>query len=81
MRCSPIPHQPQVPRWSLLGRLKRLTFPKLTGGGHSFGGGASPGVAAVVAGRLLCDTYLISRELVGGCAGFRGGGGFSDGAI
>lgn len=57
----------QVPLWSRIGRLKRSSFPKLTGGGHSFGGGASPGVISSVAGRLLCDTYLIARELVGDC--------------
>lgn len=29
-----------------------------------YGGGASPGVQAAVAGRLVCDTYLSSRELL-----------------
>jgi hypothetical protein len=56
---------PQVPMWSRIGRLSRSTFPKLTGGGHVFGGGASPGALGCLAGRLLCDTYL---------AGERGGG-------
>eukprot|EP00775_Hariotina_reticulata_P008338 gene8338-8523_t len=45
----------------LLGRLQKH---KLTGGGHTFGGGAGPGLMAVLAGRLLCDTYLSARELV-----------------
>lgn len=39
-------------------------MPHLHGGGHVFGGGASAGVLAVLAGRLLCDTYLAARELV-----------------
>ncbi|GAX83060.1 hypothetical protein CEUSTIGMA_g10486.t1 [Chlamydomonas eustigma] len=54
----------KVPLWSRIGRLKRQVYPKLTGGGHNFGGGASHGVMSAVAGRLLCDTYLIARELV-----------------
>ncbi len=54
----------QVPHWSSLGRLKRLKFPSLGGGGGSFGGGAGPGAMSVVAGRLICDTYLSARELV-----------------
>ena len=28
------------------------------------GGGASPGAASVVAGRLICDTYMAARDLV-----------------
>jgi DNA polymerase alpha subunit A len=48
----------QVQLWSRLGRLKRSNFPKMTGGGHTFGGGAAPGLLSVLAGRLLCDTYL-----------------------
>ena len=59
---SPSSPPPQVPLWSRIGRLKRQVYPKLTGGGHNFGGGASAGVMSAVAGRLLCDTYLI-----GGC--------------
>ncbi|KIY94207.1 DNA polymerase alpha subunit A, partial [Monoraphidium neglectum] len=48
----------KVPLWSRVGRLRRNTFPKLTGGGHIFGGGASAGLLTCLAGRLLCDTYL-----------------------
>jgi DNA polymerase alpha subunit A len=55
---------PQVANWSSLGRLRRSRFPSLGGGGHAFGGGAGPGALSVVAGRLLCDTYLASRDLV-----------------
>ncbi|PSC73303.1 DNA polymerase alpha catalytic subunit [Micractinium conductrix] len=54
----------KVPNWSSLGRLKRSRFPNLGGGGHQFGGGAGAGVLSVVAGRLLCDTYLAARDLV-----------------
>ena len=54
----------QVPQWSRIGRLKRDAFPKLTGGGHTFGGGAGAGALKTLAGRLLCDTYLSARELV-----------------
>ena len=39
-------------------------MPKLTGGGNLFGGGASQGVLTCVAGRLICDTYLASRDLL-----------------
>ncbi len=48
----------KAPLWSRVGRLRRNTFPKLTGGGHIFGGGASAGLLTCLAGRLLCDTYL-----------------------
>ena len=54
----------QMPHWSRLGRLKRSKMPNLTGGGHAYGGGAGPGVLAVLAGRMLCDTYLAARDLV-----------------
>jgi hypothetical protein len=55
--------------WSRIGRLSRSTFPKLTGGGHVFGGGASPGALGCLAGRLLCDTYLAGER--GGFEGWR----------
>ena len=54
----------QVPNWSRIGRLKRSKFPSLTGGGHTFGGGAGAGLLSATAGRLLCDTYLGARELL-----------------
>jgi DNA polymerase alpha subunit A len=47
-----------------VGRLKRSTFPNLSGGGHTFGGGAGAGLLTALAGRLLCDTYLGARELL-----------------
>jgi len=60
----------RAPHWSRLGRLKRSKPPGGMGGGGGSGGngpgggGASPGLAATLAGRLLCDTYLASRDLV-----------------
>lgn len=50
--------------WSKIGRLKRSQMPRLNGGGSTFGSGASPGALTCIAGRLLCDTYLSSRELL-----------------
>eukprot|EP00897_Mesotaenium_endlicherianum_P001393 jgi/Mesen1/1281/ME000013S00772 len=54
----------KVGNWSSIGRLKRMHMPRLTGGGNVYGGGAAPGVLACIAGRLLGDTYLSSRELL-----------------
>lgn len=50
--------------WSKIGRLKRSVMPKLTKGNTIFGSGASPGIMSCIAGRLLCDTYLSSRDLL-----------------
>ncbi|KDP31949.1 hypothetical protein JCGZ_12410 [Jatropha curcas] len=50
--------------WSKIGRLKRSAMPKLTKGNSIFGSGASPGIMSCIAGRLLCDTYLCSRDLL-----------------
>ncbi|XP_044469106.1 DNA polymerase alpha catalytic subunit [Mangifera indica] len=50
--------------WSKIGRLKRSEMPKLMKGRSTFGSGASPGVMSCIAGRLLCDTYLCSRDLL-----------------
>uniref|UniRef100_A0A803KXY4 DNA polymerase n=1 Tax=Chenopodium quinoa TaxID=63459 RepID=A0A803KXY4_CHEQI len=50
--------------WSKIGRLKRATMPKLTKGSTIFGSGASPGIMSCIAGRLSCDTYLCSRDLL-----------------
>jgi DNA polymerase alpha subunit A len=55
----------KVPHWSRVGRLKRTRFPNLNGGGGGGGGGgASLGAMSCVAGRLLADTYLASREFI-----------------
>lgn len=50
--------------WSKIGRLKRSVMPKLGKGNRIFGSGASPGILSCIAGRLLCDTYLCSRDLL-----------------
>ncbi|KAK8938032.1 DNA polymerase alpha catalytic subunit [Platanthera guangdongensis] len=50
--------------WSKIGRLKRSIMPKLTKGNALYGSGASPGIMSCIAGRLLCDTYLSSRDLL-----------------
>ncbi|ESW28786.1 hypothetical protein PHAVU_002G017900 [Phaseolus vulgaris] len=50
--------------WSKLGRLNRSTMPKLGRRSKVFGSGADPGIMSCIAGRLLCDTYLCSRDLL-----------------
>lgn len=50
--------------WSKIGRLKRSVMPKLAKGSSIFGSGASQGMMSCIAGRLLCDTYLCSRDLL-----------------
>ncbi|CAA0840971.1 DNA polymerase alpha catalytic subunit [Striga hermonthica] len=50
--------------WSKIGRLKRSVMPKLSKGSSVFGSGASPGIMTCIAGRLLCDTYICSRDLL-----------------
>ncbi|GAB2282716.1 hypothetical protein Dimus_017255 [Dionaea muscipula] len=50
--------------WSKIGRLKRSVMPKLSKGSHVFGSGASPGIMSCIAGRVLCDTFLCSRDLL-----------------
>ncbi|KAG6729216.1 hypothetical protein I3842_01G015200 [Carya illinoinensis] len=62
-------HRTQVCRvpssmWSKIGRLKRSVMPKLAKGSSIFGSGASQGMMSCIAGRLLCDTYLCSRDLL-----------------
>ncbi|KAK1410275.1 hypothetical protein QVD17_36810 [Tagetes erecta] len=50
--------------WSKIGRLKRSEMPRLSKGSTVFGSGASPGIMSCIAGRLLCDTFLCSRDLL-----------------
>ncbi|KAK9061861.1 hypothetical protein SSX86_019045 [Deinandra increscens subsp. villosa] len=50
--------------WSKIGRLKRSEMPRLGKGSTVFGSGASPGIMSCIAGRLLCDTFLCSRDLL-----------------
>ncbi|CAF2163499.1 unnamed protein product [Brassica napus] len=49
--------------WSKIGRLKRSSMPKLKGN-TSYGSGATLGIMSCIAGRLLCDTDLCSRDLL-----------------
>ncbi|XP_020880937.1 DNA polymerase alpha catalytic subunit [Arabidopsis lyrata subsp. lyrata] len=53
----------QSSMWSKIGRLKRSFMPKLKGN-TNFGSGATPGLMSCIAGRLLCDIDLCSRELL-----------------
>ncbi|RXH75354.1 hypothetical protein DVH24_030075 [Malus domestica] len=50
--------------WSKIGRLKRSGMPNLAKGSSIFGSGASLGILSCISGRLLCDTYLCSRDLL-----------------
>ncbi|KAL1561351.1 DNA-directed DNA polymerase [Salvia divinorum] len=51
--------------WSKIGRLKRSIMPKLQKKRSSvFGSGASQRIMSCVAGRLLCDTYICSQDLL-----------------
>ncbi|CAL1408641.1 unnamed protein product [Linum trigynum] len=47
--------------WSKLGRLKRSVMPKLF---KPNGSRASKGIMSCLSGRLLCDTYICSRDLL-----------------
>lgn len=49
--------------WSRLGRRKRSKWPKLQGG-ISGSGKSSYGEQMVMCGRLVCDTYTASQDLV-----------------
>ncbi|KAJ2777982.1 DNA-directed DNA polymerase alpha catalytic subunit pol1 [Coemansia interrupta] len=54
-------HRMQAQRtsgWSALGRLRRRVMPKLSAGDTSFA------ARQVVAGRVVCDTYLAAKDLV-----------------
>ncbi|KAI3914056.1 hypothetical protein MKW98_010868 [Papaver atlanticum] len=50
--------------WSKIGCLKRSAMPKLTKADTIYGSGASRGIMTCTAGRLICDTYLCSRDLL-----------------
>ena len=53
----------KVAHWSKVGRMRMKNMPKLGGGGGGFGAG-NWAEWSVVAGRLMCDTYLSARELL-----------------
>lgn len=57
--------QAKAPRWSRFGRLRKDKMPKLNAG-HGNGGGNSIsfGVQSALAGRLIADTMIASRELL-----------------
>lgn len=52
----------KVPHWSRIGRLRRSIMPRLGGGP----GARSSGIAGrmAIAGRLLCDVKISSKELI-----------------
>ncbi|KAJ1909617.1 DNA-directed DNA polymerase alpha catalytic subunit pol1 [Tieghemiomyces parasiticus] len=52
--------------WSRLGRLRRTQWPKALNAGSSGGGWttASYGERAILSGRVVCDTYLASKDLI-----------------
>ncbi|KAJ3221314.1 DNA-directed DNA polymerase alpha catalytic subunit pol1 [Clydaea vesicula] len=50
-------------QWSKLGRLRRKQFPKLQPGAGGMGE-SSLQERSICSGRLLCDTYLMSKDLV-----------------
>ncbi|GER47322.1 DNA polymerase [Striga asiatica] len=60
VQASPVPFS----ILSKIGRLKRSVMPKLSKRSSVFGSGASPGIMSCIAGRLLCDTYICSRDLL-----------------
>ena len=55
----------KIGHWSRIGRMKRTRMPNLNGSGGAYGGGASIGAMQCIAGRLLADTYLSAKDLLG----------------
>ncbi|XP_062521858.1 DNA polymerase alpha catalytic subunit-like isoform X2 [Corticium candelabrum] len=51
----------KVPHWSRVGRLRRSIMPRLSGPG---GFGVSTGERIAMAGRMMCDVKLSSKELI-----------------
>ncbi|KAI7832947.1 hypothetical protein BX661DRAFT_203935 [Kickxella alabastrina] len=49
--------------WSKLGRLRRRVMPKLQSGAGGMGE-STYGERQVVAGRIVCDTYMASKDLI-----------------
>jgi DNA polymerase alpha subunit A len=50
------------PHWSRLGRLKRTHMPKLQSGAGGMGESTFQ-EKLITAGRLICDTYLVSKVI------------------
>ena len=55
----------KIGHWSRIGRMKRTRMPNINGTGGAYGGGASMGALQCLAGRLLADTYLSAKDLLG----------------
>ncbi|KAL1526185.1 hypothetical protein AB1Y20_014913 [Prymnesium parvum] len=53
----------KIQHWSKIGRIRMKTMPKLSSSTSAFSG-SSWAEWSVVAGRLMCDTYLSARELL-----------------
>tara|TARA_B110001452_G_scaffold84451_1_gene69051 strand:+ start:98 stop:2755 length:2658 start_codon:yes stop_codon:yes gene_type:complete len=56
--------QCKILHWSKVGRMRMRTMPKLSGGTSAYSGNTFA-QWAVVAGRLMCDTFLSAQELLG----------------
>jgi len=54
----------KVAHWSKIGRMRVRNMPRLSSSGGSFGGGGNWAEWSVVAGRLMCDTFVSARELL-----------------
>ena len=55
----------KIGHWSRIGRMKRTRMPNINGSGGAYGGGASLGAMQCITGRLLADTYLSAKDLLG----------------
>ncbi|KAJ2550715.1 DNA-directed DNA polymerase alpha catalytic subunit pol1 [Coemansia sp. RSA 1933] len=53
----------RVDGWSKLGRLRRTQWPKLQAGAGGMGE-STYGERQIVAGRVVCDTYMASKDLI-----------------
>ena len=53
----------KIAQWSKVGRMRIKTMPRLSGTNSAFSGG-NWAEWSVIAGRLMCDTYLSARELL-----------------
>ena len=51
----------RIQHWSKVGRMRMRTMPKLNGGTSAFSGNTFA-QWSVVAGRLMCDTFLSAQE-------------------
>ena len=51
----------KIAQWSKVGRMRMRTMPKLNGGTSAFSGNTFA-QWSVVAGRLMCDTFLSAQE-------------------